>query len=46
MLLTQFKDPNIYSYKFIDHWSKINIFHVKQIHSIFLKTKGNQWVYK
>jgi hypothetical protein len=25
MSLTQFKDPHIYSYKFIDHWSKINI---------------------
>jgi hypothetical protein len=25
MLLNQFKSPNIYSYKFVDHWSKINI---------------------
>jgi hypothetical protein len=46
MLLNQFKGPHINSYKFIDHRSKINIFHVKQINLISLKVEGNQWDYK
>jgi hypothetical protein len=46
MSLNQFNDPHIHSYKSVDHWSKINILHDKQINSISLKAEGNRWDYE